>query len=152
MKLKTRHFGEIEIEEANIVTFKQGIFGFSSLCKHIVLYDDSSEGNPFAWLQSIEEEEFCLPLISPLQWFPSYSPEIEDELVASIGELDESLLDVYTVVVIPEKIEDMTTNLKAPILINRETKQGIQVIADNDEYQLRHNLYEYMKDDKKESE
>lgn len=75
-------------------------------------------------------------------WYPMYSPEVDDEIIQSIGKLTQKDLDVYTIVVIPEDIQKMTTNLRAPIIINRETKKGIQAVVNDEEYDVRHNLYE----------
>jgi len=83
-------------------------------------------------------------MISPMFWFQEYAPDVDDELVASIGDLDPSALDIYTIVVIPDDIKDMTTNLKAPIVINRMTKLGMQVIVNDEEYNIKHNLYEQL--------
>lgn len=35
----------------------------------------------------------------------------------------------------------MTVNLKAPIVINTLTKKGMQVIAENEEYEIRHSVF-----------
>ena len=35
----------------------------------------------------------------------------------------------------------MTANLKAPIIINSQTKIGMQVIAQNEEYEVKHKIF-----------
>ena len=52
MIIKTRDFGEIEIDEKEIVTFKCPILGFDDFKEFIVLIDESI-GENFAWLQSV---------------------------------------------------------------------------------------------------
>lgn len=145
MKLLTKHFGEIELSEDKLITFEEGIFGFESLKKFVLLYDNDVEENPFCWLQSAEDVEVALPLIKPMTWFLDYNPEVPNEAVGSIGELKAEDLDVYTVVVIPSDITQMTTNLKAPILVNIKTHKAIQAIANDDIYDLRVNLYNQIK-------
>ncbi len=143
MIIATRHFGEVEIDETKIVEFAKGIFGFEETKKFIVLYD-GEEGNPFAWLQAINEKDICLPMVNPMLWYPQYSPDVDDELIGNIGELNQEALEIYTVVVIPEDIKNMTTNLRAPIIMNKETRKGIQAVVNDDEYDIRHNLYEQL--------
>ncbi len=140
MKIDTRHFGEVEIDDEKIVKFGKGIFGFDDIHEFAVLYE-GEQGAPFAWLQAVNDKNVCLPMVNPMMWYPSYSPDVDDELIGEIGELDQNLLEVFSVVVIPEDITQMTTNLKAPILINHDSKKGIQVIV-NDDYDVRHNLYD----------
>ena len=152
MEILTRHFGNVDIDENKIVEFNEGIFGFDGLKKYIVLYDGAEEGNPFAWLQSLEDKDVCLPMVNPMVWYPSYAPEVDDEKITSIGDLDEKMIDVFTIVVIPDDIKYMTTNLKAPILINKTTKKGIQAIVNDNEYDIKHNLYEQLEKLKKAGE
>lgn len=140
MVIQTKHFGEREIDEANVLLFEEGIFGFDDLSKYVILSD--GEGGNFCWLQSLEDTSVALPLIDPVAFYKDYNPEIAADYVAKIGELKEEDLNLFAVVVVPEAIEKMTVNLKAPILINVKTKKGIQVIVEDEEYGIRHNLYE----------
>lgn len=144
MKIQTKHFGEIEIEEDKIVKFFGGIFGFEKIREFVLLYEAKEEPEilTFAWLQAVEEPAVCLPLINPMLWFDNYEPDIDDEVIETLGELDRDALDVYSVVVVPEDITTMTTNLLAPVVINRATKKGAQVIVNNEGYQVKHNLYD----------
>ncbi|PKM56561.1 MAG: flagellar assembly protein FliW [Firmicutes bacterium HGW-Firmicutes-3] len=145
MKINTKHFGEVEIDEARIVVFEQGIFGFEDSKRYVMLYEDEDTKNGLCWMQSVDDEGLSLPVINPMFWFPDYSPEVADEQIARIGALKEEDLNLFSVVVITDNIESMTTNLKAPIVVNIQTKKGIQVIAANEEYEIKHNLYEQMK-------
>lgn len=142
MEITTRHFGTVTIDEHKIITFDDGIFGFAENKRFILLYDNQEEGTPFVWMQSVEDKELCLPMINPLTWFPEYAPEVDDEEIGSLQLESQDSLEVYTIVVIPDDIESLTTNLRAPILINQVNKKGCQVIVQDEEYGVRHNLYE----------
>lgn len=142
MKIGTRHFGNVEIDDSKIIKFEEGIFGFPELHQFVLLYDNQEEGSPFAWLQAVENEEVCLPMINPLTWFPNYTPEVDDQEVIKIGLETQETLEIYTIVVLPDDITKMTTNLKAPVLINQVNKKACQVIVEDDDCDIRHNLYE----------
>jgi len=153
MQVKTKHFGEVEIDDNKLVTFDEGIYGFESLTKYVILYDnEDNEMQAFCWLQSIEDSEICLPMVDPISWFPTYAPEIKDDLILKIGKLEESDLSVFSVIVVPDKFEDITANLKAPIIVNKETLKGIQVVVEGDIYQVRHNLNDQIQAAKKAGE
>lgn len=141
MLVDTKHFGKIEVDDNHIMNFDEGIFGFSSYHKFTILY----ENEVFCWLQSIEDKDIVLPMISTTLVFPDFNPEVKDELILRIGDLTQEDLLLFTVVVVPADIEKMTTNLKAPIIINNKTGKGIQVILDSDEYEVKHNLYKHLK-------
>lgn len=139
MLVKTKYFGDIEVDNDRVITFDDGIFGFSNCKEFTVIY----ENEVFCWLQSVEDKEVALPMIPTTIIFPDYCPKVEDDLILKIGELSQEDLIIYTVVVVPQDIKNMTTNLKAPIIVNTKTKKSIQVIL-NDDYEVKHNLYNYL--------
>ena len=63
MKIETRDFGILDIEENNIITFKQPLFGFEEYTQY-VLVNDSNMGNGICWLQSIEQKNVCFITVS----------------------------------------------------------------------------------------
>lgn len=144
MLIKTKHFGEIEIDETSILEFPEGIFGFEDDKKFVVLYDDE-DNSPFSWLQSLDTVTTSLPLINPVVYFPDYNPEVSGSSIEKIGDVSEEDLGLFTVVVVPEDVTKMTTNLKAPIIVNVKTKKAIQVIVEDDNYGIKHNVYDQIK-------
>ena len=145
MKVTTKHFGEVEVDESKIVTFEHGIFGFEDQRRFVMFYEQEEAPNGLCWMQSLDDTQLALPVINPIYWYPDYSPEVADEEVGKLGDLKEEDLQIFSVVVITDSIETMTTNLKAPIIVNHETKKGTQVVCSDDKYSIKHNLYEQMK-------
>lgn len=145
MVIQTKYFGEIQIDETKVIHFEQGIFGFEDQKEFAVLYEGETDDNPFCWLQSVKEAHVCLPLIDPLVWFPDYQPDLPDEEVRKLGELNPEIISIYTVTVVPENLEQMTTNLRAPIVLNLETKRGAQIVIEEGDYPIRENLYQRIK-------
>ncbi len=145
MELETKNFGVIEIEDDKIIRFEHGLIGFEAKRDFVIFGEEEDNPHSLLWLQCIEDSSLSLPIINPFAWYPTYSPDVDDEFIQSIGDLNEGDLQLFNVVVIRERVEDMTVNLKAPIVVNIKTKKGMQVIADNEELGVRHNLYEQMK-------
>ena len=150
MVIQTKYFGEIQIDETKVIHFEQGIFGFEDQKEFAILYEGEADDNPFCGLQSVHEVHVCLPLIDPLIWFPEYQPDLPDEEVQKLGELNPEIISVYTVTVVPENIEQMTTNLRAPIVLNLETKKGAQIVIEEGDYPIRENLYQRIKQTREE--
>ena len=65
--------------------------------------------------------------------------------VRKLGELNPEIISIYTVTVVPENLEQMTTNLRAPIVLNLETKKGAQIVIEEGDYPIRENLYQRIK-------
>ena len=64
MRLKTRHFGEIEIDQNQIFTFEEGLPGFERV-KQFILLAVNEQDSPFSWLQSIEDYNLAFAVVNP---------------------------------------------------------------------------------------
>ena len=51
MKLTTRVFGEIDIEDEKIINFEDGIIGFPDLKRFALIFDEGRKGKAINWLQ-----------------------------------------------------------------------------------------------------
>lgn len=154
MQIKSRVFGEIEIDDDKILTFEKGIIGFEEYKKYTLLFD--SEKGPNAgimWLQSVDEASLAFPVVDPTHVYEGYNPVVEDEWLQPIGNFDnEDELYVLCVLTVPSDLTQITANLKAPLIMNTTTKKGCQIIVNNDEYDVRYNIYAYVEKLKKGAE
>lgn len=154
MIIKTKVFGEIDLDESKIITFEKGILGFEDFKQFTLLYDLEEEyRSHISWLQCVEEPSLALPVVAPFVVKPDYNPTVEDELLKGLGNLNTENLVVLLTLTVPKDLENMSVNLKAPIIINSEEKKGIQVIADNNDYEIKYKVYDIirkMKDEKGE--
>ena len=151
MHISSRLFGEIDIDDSKIISFDNGIIGFDD-CKHFtVLYDSEKEGHSsIMWLQSVEHPELAFPVADPMNITEDYNPIVEDEWLSSIGEIEkEDDLYVLAILTVPSDLTKMTANLKAPVIINTRTMKGCQLIVNNEEYEVRYNVYDYVQKLKK---
>ena len=143
MLIKTKCFGEVDIAEDMIITFDDGLMGFEEYHKYTILYNNE-DGNrsDISWLQSVDEPALALPVIIPLLVKDDYDPVIEDELLKPLGEFNDDNLIVFVTLTVPSDITKMTVNLKAPIIINADTRKGAQIIVENQDYLVKYNAYE----------
>ncbi|MBO5283728.1 MAG: flagellar assembly protein FliW [Lachnospiraceae bacterium] len=145
MIISTKVFGEVEITEDKIITFPDGIIGFPELKRFTLLHDEErgiSAG--IRWLQSLEEPGFAMPVMDPLIVKPDYNPEVNDELLSSIGELTAENLLVLVTVKVPADLTRMSVNLQGPIVINVDERKACQIILDADTYPVRFPIYEIL--------
>ena len=153
MKVQTKWFGEIDTSEDKIITFEKGIIGFESYKKYMIVFDAQKEAeSSIMWLQSLDDAALALPVMKPELVKEDYDPVVEDELINTLGEnIKDAQLVVLVTLTVPSDITKMTCNLKAPIIINADTMKGIQLIADNDDYQVRMPIYDIL-DSKEEKD
>ncbi len=145
MKINTKIFGEIEISEDKIVTFRNGIIGFPELRRFALLHDEERGTNAgIRFLQSLEEPGFAMPVMNPLDVRPDYDPEVEDELLASAGKITPENLLVLVTVSVPEDLTKMSVNLQGPFIINIEERKGCQIILESGNYPVKFPIYDIL--------
>lgn len=137
MQLTTKHFGEIEFEEDTVITFEDGLPGFREDTRYVLLANDPAD--LFHWLQATSDEDLAFVLMNVSQIMPDYAPQIEAELLEDLGD---GKRFIYNIAVVPDDLRDMRVNLKAPIIINKTTRKGKQVLANNEEYGVRHYIFD----------
>lgn len=143
MLIKTKYFGEVDLDEQKVITFDNGMMGFEEYKKFAILYDIEKEReNSISWLQSLDVPELAFPVINPFLVEENYKPTVNDEYLESLGIFEDSDLIVLLTVTVPEDIKKITANFKAPIVINAITGKGCQVIADNQEYKVKQEIYD----------
>ncbi len=133
MKINTRLFGEVDVDDAKILNFESGIIGFPDYKKFTLVYDVEREQDAsIIWLQSMDEAQLALPIINPLLVKEDYNPTVEDQFLESLGDLGPENTLVFITVTVPQDIEKMTVNLRAPIIINAENRKAVQIIIEDD--------------------
>jgi flagellar assembly factor FliW len=149
MKINTRIFGEVEVSDDKIITFDNGIIGFPDLKRFTLLHDEEKGTNAgIRFLQSIEEPTFAMPVMDPLIVKPDYDPEVDDELLKSVGELTGENILVLVTVTVPSDLTKMTINLQGPIVINVDEKKACQIIIDGSNYPVKFPIYDILKSGK----
>lgn len=149
MKVSSRLFGNIDIEEGKIIHFVNGLVGFPQLMDFALIHDgEGKSGEGVQWLQSMQEGNFAMPVLNPLQILPEFNPVVEDELLAPLGEMTAEDMLVLVTISVPEDVTKMTVNLKGPMVINAANCKACQVIAEGDECQVKFPVYDLLKNRK----
>lgn len=146
MLVKTKYFGEINLSEDKIITMERGMFGFEEYKKYTILYDSEKEGRPnVSWFQCVEEPGLAFSVINPMAVKEDYNPIVEDELLKGLGEITEENIVLLLPLTVPQDVTQMSVNLKAPIIINADTRKGAQVVVENEDYEIKYKIYDILK-------
>ena len=137
MKITTNYFGELEVDKNEIIEFDKGILGFEDLNKFVLIKDSEIF---IEWLQSTEDTT-SFAVMDPFIADETYSFEISDKILKQLNITEKKEVMIRTVVVIPEDITKIRTNLQAPIVINTKLKKATQIILD-DSYPIRYEFYD----------
>jgi flagellar assembly factor FliW len=126
------------IIESNLIQLPYGLLGFEKVKKYLLL--TRPEEDPFLWLQMVGETKHAFLVVPPHFVLADYRPDLSDLDVAFLEINDASEAFVLNIVTLRGKGQ-ATVNLKGPIVINRRTLIGKQLIPVNAaEYAIRHPL------------
>lgn len=139
MELNTKYHGVKEYEEKDIIYFKKGLPGFENLSRYILFTVEENE--IFSILQSIDDSEIGLVVISPFSVLKDYEFKLDQEKLQQLKVSSPEEVLVLNTVTLGSNAENITTNLKAPIIINIKERLGEQIILDNDKYRIKHPIF-----------
>ncbi|WP_298840788.1 flagellar assembly protein FliW [Clostridium sp.] len=139
MELVTKYHGVHKYSDEDVIVFKKGLPGFKELKRFIIFPLEKNE--VFSILHSIEDIEIGLVMVSPYAVIQDYEFKIPDIYVQELEVVKPEDVLVLTTVTLSSDIKNMTTNLKAPILINIKEKLGEQLILDNGKYKIKEPLF-----------
>lgn len=151
MKAKTRLFGEINIADDKLITLENGMIGLPEMQRFALIFDEEKEGQGrIKWFQSMDDPHTAFPVLDPTVIREDYTPTVNDELLQPLGELTPENTFILTTVTVPKNIEEMSINLKAPIIINMDTCKGAQIIVEDD-FPVKYKIYELLKSRKEKA-
>ncbi|OQY02649.1 MAG: hypothetical protein B6I26_00410 [Desulfobacteraceae bacterium 4572_130] len=114
MKIKTKQFGEIDIDENRIINMPAGMPGFKDKKRYAIIQKKQTE--PFSFYQSLDDQELGFILIDPLY----------------------EILYFVTLTIPKGKPSRMTANLLAPLVISITRKEAVQLILYDTSYSYQH--------------
>lgn len=137
MKIATKAYGLIEVDERQKIVFPRGLFGFEKHADYLLL---DAERQPFYWLQSMDDEQVAFVLVNPFLFRPDYEVNITNEELAEIGIHSPEKALIFSIVTIPPEGTPITANLQGPLVINRDTRTGKQAVLSDIRWKTRHDI------------
>ncbi|MBV6716784.1 flagellar assembly protein FliW [Paenibacillus chitinolyticus] len=138
MIIQSTRFGEIEVSDEKLNTFEAGIFGFENYKRYALLQLDVEE-SVFHILQSLEDADLALVVAEPFLFKPDYEFDLPKMVIEQLGIQSEEDTQVYGIVTVRAQ-DNVTINLKAPVILNKRLNKAAQIVLDSYEYSLRHPL------------
>lgn len=124
--------------EVSAVRLPTGLLGFEQIKDFLLIANAGEE--PFHWLQVKDNPALAFVVVEPFLVMADYHPDIPQPDVEFLGlsaPEDALLLNIVTL----HGPNNATINLKGPVVLNRHTRIGKQVIIANAaEYSVRHPL------------
>ena len=128
MRIATSRFGQLDIEQNDIIRFPAGLLGFERRRQWVLL--SNAENDAVVWLQSVEDSKLALALVGPRRVVPDYRIRVARQELTPLGVDDAGALMVLAI--LGRNNRGFTLNLKGPVLIHPERRLGRQVVANGD--------------------
>ncbi|MFH1069634.1 MAG: flagellar assembly protein FliW [Candidatus Glassbacteria bacterium] len=138
MEVITTRFGTMEVKEKDILTFAEGLVGFSH-CKNFFIYNQE-KNLPFFWLQSVEDPKLAFVICDPALFFPDYKVSARKAELSVIEPGNPKELVVCVLISINREPFRMTANLQGPLVINTANHKGKQLVLVEGNYNTRHTI------------
>lgn len=131
--LRSRKLGDVPYGADDVVRFPQGVPAFEHLRDFLLVTRE--ECQPFLLLASLEDIDMTLPLI-PLTPGSLGLEATPAAVQAIIGEGGEDAIGYYAVVSIGVDAKEIIANLRAPVVVNLDTRLACQVILPDESLPL----------------
>ena len=133
MKIDSKQFGSIDIEETKIYTMSGGMPGFPGMKRFAIIKRE--EIWPFYCFQCVDDAELCFYIMNPHLFDADYRINLT-HAIKEIG-WEDNVEDIKTYVIVntsagvPEKI---TANLLGPLLIHVKRFEAAQFVLHDNKY------------------
>jgi flagellar assembly factor FliW len=140
MKVETTRFGTIDISEKEIVRFPEGLYGFEKETEFTLLPFNPNVESPMEWMQSLKSDHLAFVVTDPNLYLSDYKLKLSEEDKKRVELEEDDLFLTRAIVTIPENYSEMTVNLIAPLVINKNKGVAKQFVLTNMDYDTRHYL------------
>jgi flagellar assembly factor FliW len=117
----------VPVKTENVIHMPAGLLGFETVKRFVLL--TTPEEAPFCWLQAVGDPALAFLVVPPAEAVPDYQPDLSDEDVTYLALKNPDDALIYNIVTL--RHGEATINLKGPIVINKFTLRGKQVVLQN---------------------
>lgn len=134
MKIETKYFGQISVDQNKVIHFVTGLPGFDEEKEFVLLKLSGTSLEAFQMLQSIKTPGLAFVVTNPYYFYKDYEFRLNKTIKDLLKiEQQEDVL-VLTIVTLKSPFDQSTINLKAPLIINLNRKLGKQYILNDENY------------------
>jgi flagellar assembly factor FliW len=136
MLIQTSRFGRIEVDEARIISFSEGLPGFPKHRRFALV--QPSPDPVFLWMQCVDDPELAFVVCDPRSFVPDYRVPIRKDEIAALAFADAA--DCHVLVIVNTVNGELTANLLGPIVVGAHSRRARQVVLSDKRYGIRHRL------------
>ena len=137
-KFKTVRFGELDYQQTDVINLQDGLVGMPQLRRWLLL--EMGDDVPMKWFQSLDRSDFGFPVSAAWMFHDNYEFEVPAADCRRLQTTGASPVTVMIITTIHPGGVLVTGNLMAPLVIDTETRRGLQLTLDDARWSLRQEI------------
>ncbi len=134
LTLGSPKLGDVPYTREDVIHFPSGIPGFEHLKEFLLVTRE--ECAPFIFLTALASPDVALPMLPFALASDASVPPLPEGAGAAVGDTAGATIGWYAVVAIGIEAREVVANLRAPIIVNLDTRRGCQVILEDESLPL----------------
>lgn len=133
------------VDPENIFTFPDGLLGFEETKDYCFMINDRLR--PFMFMQALDDSNQCFVCVETCMIHSSYKIAVPEESVRFLDIKKPAEAMVLSMVTVRKNVEDITANLRSPIILNMRNLRGQQVILTDCRLPVRFRIWDTISKD-----
>lgn len=137
----TTRFGEVQVREDRLLSFPHGLFGFRECTQFGLAKLPQVENTPLLLLQCTNVPAIAFLVADPAQLGLEIKDEDKEEALRET-KMDSANTQFLSIITLYDSGDSyyLTANLKAPVLVDSNTRSAVQFILSNKSYSTQHKI------------
>ncbi len=137
-KIQTLRLGKLEYREEDVVHLPEGLVGMPDMCRWLVL--EMGENIPMKWFQSLDRGDFGFPVSQPAFFTDTYDVDIPPGSASILKGEEGEWIAILIITTVQDGGTKITGNLLAPLVVNVDTRQGLQLVMNDSAWSVQHEI------------
>ncbi len=137
-KFSTVRFGELDYQQRDVIRLPDGLVGMPQLRNWLLL--EMGDDIPLKWFQSLDRADFGVPVSHAWLFHDDYGFDVPAAACRRLQNREPNHLTVMVITTIHPGGVLVTGNLMAPLVIDTETRLGLQLTLDDPRWSLRQEI------------
>lgn len=137
----TLKFGRIEVVPEQIYSFPEGMIGFPSMTRYVLMKDE--KWAPFMYLQSRDLSTLAFVVADSSVFFPNYSFNVTRGDIGFLSLESGEEPKIWVILTLYKQIDLTTANLKGPLVVNDRLRIGRQLILLDNKYSTKERIFNF---------
>lgn len=135
---RTVRFGELDYRQEDVIHLPEGLVGMPQLRNWLIL--EMGEDVPMKWFQSLDRGDFGFPVSQAYLFHDDYEFPLGLPTRERMGNKAPEDLATLIITTIHAGGDKVTGNLMAPLVIDTESRRGVQLTLDDVSYSIRQEI------------